>query len=407
MSPRRPPWLRVVTERTVLGVVLGIAAAAVSVGCAAKAPTRAPDARVEGSQDLKANATQVRLKMRSLIDPMCGEIEHAADQIAASSSDPAVRRAAIEWKVQAVPALREALLEPNPFVALSGAWVLFFQMADFFETGSGRAALGDSAHVAVEVSRRLEQEMAEVAAATTESGDVSGVRAFTKKWAAEHPIRHSIQERETTLGRALERDYAESWSTAEAAVWLALSLDDLNRRLGVYSTQLVRQARWEAELLGRDLKLAEAMPLAERAVQSAEKAARTAENAGTTLDRLAPHLERTLGVAEAAPGLIAAERKAAVDAVATELTHTITFLQQERIIAFKQITEERIAALAELRSYVSEERKALDQDIDRIGRDLVDHAIWRLAEVLAATLAALAVMAMGGLLLIKKLFFTS
>jgi len=175
VSQRQTP-IRVVTVQTVVGVIFWVVAEVLSVGCAARAPARALDTRIHGTADVNVNASQVRLKMRSLVDPMCGEIERAADQIAASSTDPAVRRAAIKWKIDAVPALREALFQSNPFVALSDAWVLFFQMADFFETGSGRTALGDSAPVAVETSRRLEQQMAEVAAATTASGDISGVR---------------------------------------------------------------------------------------------------------------------------------------------------------------------------------------------------------------------------------------
>ena len=35
---------------------------------------------------------QIRLRMRSLVGPMSGEIERAADQIIAGTSDPAVKR---------------------------------------------------------------------------------------------------------------------------------------------------------------------------------------------------------------------------------------------------------------------------------------------------------------------------
>jgi len=273
-------------------------------------------------------------------------------------------------------------------------------MADFFETGPGRTALGDSAAVAVEASRHLEREIAEVAAFTTTSGDVSGVREAVKKWAAEHPIRHAIQDHESTLGRALERDYAESWSPGESAAWIAVSLDDLNRRLEVYSSQLVRQARWEGELLASDPRLAEAVPLAERAVSSAEKAS-------ATLDRVAPQVERTLGVAEGAPALIASERKAALDSLAADLARTIVFLQQERINGFQQLTRERMEALSDLERSVSQERRAFDRDLERAAREMVDRAFWRLAQLVAATLAALVILTAAGLLLVKKLLLAA
>jgi hypothetical protein len=397
---QRQTRFRVVTVHTVLGVVLWAAAEASLVGCAVKARAHKFDSRGHAAEDVKVNANQVRLKMRSLVDPMCGEIERTADQIAGGSSDPAVRRAAIRWKIEAVPGLREALFQPEPFVALADSWVFFNQMADFFETGAGKTALGDSATLAVETCRRLEQEMAEVAAAMTFSGDVSRVRGFAKRWAAEHPIRYAIQDRESTLGLALQRGVAESWSTGEAVAEITTSVDDLDRKLDVYSDHLFRQARWEVELLGSDLRLADAMPLAERAVQSAEKAA-------MTLDHLAPRVEQTLGVAQAAPALIASERKAAFDALAAELTRTITFLQQERISAFRQLSQERIAGLDELGKTLSEERLAFDQDLERMARELVDHAVWRVAQLVAATLVALVAIAAAALLLVRKLFFAA
>jgi hypothetical protein len=385
-----------VTAQATVGGALWIALVASSVGCSVS--MRAPRIDTRAETKVTVNANQARLKMRSLVGPMCGEIEQTADQIAARTADPATRRAAIRWKIEAVPTLSAALFQPEPMTAVLDTWVLFNQMADFFETGVGRGQLGDSAPVAVETCRRLEQEIADVFAAMTESGDVSRVRAFAKSWAAAHPIRYAIPNRETALGRALEREVPWTWSTGEAVADITTSVDDLNRKLDVYSDHLFRQVRWEGELLGDDLKLADVPPLAERTAQSVEKAA-------AALDRIAPSFERVATVAEGAPALLTSERTAAFDGFGRELTRTIAFLQQERIEALKQITEERIAAVGDLTHTMSEERKALDQDIERVGLELVDHAVWRLAQLVAATLVFLGVGMVGFLVLVRKLFF--
>ena len=225
------------------------------------------------------------------------------------------------------------------------------------------------------------------------------MRAFAKRWAADHPIRYAIPDRETALSRALEREVPESWSTGEAVAEFTTSIDDLNRKIDVYSDHLFRQVRWEAELLGSDLRLADLPPLAERAVQSAERAT-------ATLDRLAPAFERAVAVAENTPALVASERKAAIDALGQELTRTIAFLQQERIAALQQVTAERIAAISAISQTVTEERKALDQDIKRIGLELVDHAVWRLAQLVAAVLIVLGVGTVAILVLVRRLFFS-
>ena len=41
---------------------------------------------------------------------------------------------------------------------------------------------------------------------------------------------------------------ADSFSIGEAVMEVTTTVDDLNQKLGIYSDQLFRQARWEAEL---------------------------------------------------------------------------------------------------------------------------------------------------------------
>jgi hypothetical protein len=380
----------------IVGRAVSIALAASSVGCAVSMRAPKVDSRAEVS--VAVNANQARLRMRSLVGPMCGEIERTADQIAAGTSDPAVRKAALRWKIDAVPALSAALFQPEPMTAVLDSWVFFNQMADFFETGVGKEQLGDSAPAAVEASRRLEQQIADVFAAMTVSHDVSRVRAFAKSWAAAHPIRYAIRDRETALVRALERDVPESWSTGEAVAEITTSVDDLNRKLDVYNERVFRQARWEAELLASDLKLADVPPLAERGVQSAESLA-------AAFDRIALGFERLAAVAETTPAFVASERKATIDDLGGELTRMMAFLERERVVALKQVTEERVAALNTISQAVSDEENALQHDMERVGLQLVDHAIWRLAELFAAVLACLGVATVGILLLVRKLFF--
>jgi hypothetical protein len=378
-------------------VQLALALVMLSPGCGVS--MRAPRIDSRAETKVAVNANQVRLTMRSLVGPMCGEIERTADEIAAGTTDPAVRKAAIRWKIEAVPTLSAALFQPEPLTALLDTWVFFNQMADFFETGDGARQLGDAAPIAAQSCRRLEQETADVAAAMIVSGDISTVRAFAKRWAADHPIRYAISARETALSRSLEREVPGSWSTGEAVAEITTSVDDLNRKLDVYSDHLFRQVRWEGELLGGDLKLADLPPLAERA-------ARSAETTASAFDRIAPSLERAAAAAEGTSAVVASERRAAIEGLSKELSRTIAFFQQERIEALRQVTTERIAAISGLSATVDEERKAFDRDVERIGIEVVDRAVWRLAQLAAAVLVSLAVEAVAILVLIRKLFLT-
>lgn len=369
-------------------ILLGALLCLVVGGCSFAMPKAKMKASLHAQEDVAANYNQIRLRLRAMVGPACGEIEQAADQIIAGTTNVAVQRAALLWKIEGVPALRAALFQPDPFTAQFDSWVLCNQMADYFETGPGKTALGESSPIAVAACRRLEEQMNQVAASMTVSGDVTKGRAFAKRWAREHPIRHSITDRETTLSRALERDAAGSISAGQAVAEITTTVDDLNRRLEIYSDQLFRQGRWEVQLfkseLMAELPVAQALPLAERTVKSAEQAV-------ATIDRLAPALERAVHVLETAPNLIASEREAAIKAVHDELTRTISFVQNERVVALDRLTTERLAAIKDLQVTVVAERKALTSDIEQMSLNVVDHAFWRAAQLLAALLVLLVI----------------
>ena len=77
-----------------------------------------PKSMVFTSKELSVTPNQIRLRMRALVQPFTGEIEQSADAIGAGTKDISVKRAAIRWKIEAVPALRTALFQPNPFTAV-------------------------------------------------------------------------------------------------------------------------------------------------------------------------------------------------------------------------------------------------------------------------------------------------
>ena len=375
-----------------VGGLLGLSGCASTFANQKVEPARAP-ARV----NLALTDNQIRLRMRSLVAPMSGEIERAADQIIAATSDPAVKRAAIALKIDAVPALREALFEPDPINAVIDTWALLRQLAGYFETGPGRAALGGLASIPLETVRRMERDFAAMAAAMTVSGDVAVVETYVTQWSADHPIRYSISDRESSLSYASARNLGTSFSAGEVIADFSATADDLTRRLEVYSDQLFRQARWEAQLIAMDLAgtlgVNGMLPLAERVTVSSEQIA-----AGVA--RLSAALERIGVVMEEAPRLIATEREAALSGAHLELGRTLSFLQEERITALRAVSDERIAALQhlsgeraivvkELQAIIASEHAAITREAETVAVQVVDHLMWRVAQLVAVVLAVL------------------
>src|SRR5262249_19216085 len=147
--------------------VLVAALLVTGTGCRMALPERPIEAKVHPQQDFIVNQHQVRLRMRALVDPMCGAIEQTADAIIAGTTNRTVQQAALRWKIEGVPAVRKALFQSDPFTAVADTWVLFHQMADYFETGRGQAALGPASAQAAATCRRLEEEFTQIVASTT------------------------------------------------------------------------------------------------------------------------------------------------------------------------------------------------------------------------------------------------
>jgi hypothetical protein len=306
-------------SRVTLANLLAVTVPLLLVSCESKAPTRGVlHDQLHPQADVAVNSEQARVRTRTLVVPFCGELEAAADQIIAGTTNQTIQRNALLWKIEAVPIVRQTLFHHNPFVALGDTWVFLWQMTDYFQNGPGKQALGDSAPIAIAACEKLEKQLTDVAASFTHSGNVTDIRTFIEKFAADHPIQHSIAGRESVVGYFTKRELQDVFSAPEAASDLVVTMDDLSRRMDVYSGQLPDQSRWEAELIAMDLasqyQAENAMPLAMKAVQSLA-------DTDDAIDRAVAPFERTAATLESIPGILTKERTAAQQDLHEEITH--------------------------------------------------------------------------------------
>src|SRR5678815_4059413 len=119
------------TIRPIAHILLSTACALIlTTSCSLKIRHKTPTGAgiAHPPEDIAVSPNQIRLRMRSLVEPFSGEIEQSADTIVAGTSDRAVKRAAILWKIEGVPTMRSTLFQPDPFTAVFDTWVFTYQM---------------------------------------------------------------------------------------------------------------------------------------------------------------------------------------------------------------------------------------------------------------------------------------
>ncbi|HVG64292.1 MAG TPA: chemotaxis protein [Hyalangium sp.] len=357
---------------------------ALSTACATVAPRSALFERV-GQSDLSVGA--LRTRVRDMARRFPAVLETAADEIAARSGDERVRRAMLEFKSNAVPAMQGALLQPDPVASLVDAWALLAQLQDALP----RRAPHAPPELIAEARRPLDGLEAEVEALWKDlSGkeDVSEARKLVHAWAAQHPLTGPLITRESTVPLLASLTDISRMSPLGAAAVLMEDTRDIVTRVDLYAASLPRQARWQAELL-----------MAEAATAPSLQAA------VGELDRTVEILDRMASLAEGMPALVARERAAVLDELEQARLSLQEFASGERQALMTGIGHERVAVLAALHA---ERVEALEQ-VDVMGYRWIDHAFDRLDRVVDRAfmwvLALVGLLLLGGLLLAALLLW--
>lgn len=356
--------------------------AALVSACATTAPRTALQEKV-GTSDLDVGA--LRIRVRDLARRLPAMLEVTANDIASSTDSVEVRRAMLEFKVNSVPTLQGALLQPDPVAALVDAWALVAQLQQVLPQ-SGAGVTPDALARAQKGLGKVEAELEEQWKAVTGQEDVSQTRERVHQWAAEHPITGKAYARESTVPLLSGLTDRSGQRLLRTAASLLEDTRDLTARLDLYAGSLPRQARWQAELAAADLS-------------SAALEAPALRQAVSELDRTVDILERFGGLAANTPALVSRERAAVLDAVGQERLALQGFISGERQAVLAGVGQERAAVVDALHA----ERVATLQQLDGLAGGWVDHAFDRanhLVDRVFLWLLAIAALALVGGLLI-------
>ena len=336
-----------------LAVVAGLGACSLN--------TKPEQPSVMASTGITKSADGMRVSVRARSQNAELDIERTADVIAAQTRDPQVRRNAIQWKLVSLSELQSAALARDPVVSL-GALVLFtLQSQAFFTTGEGKNFFGSEQPLAIATLDQILEQLLQYADDITPSGRAGWLSAL-QPWADTHPIRSPYVGRGSVLMDSLAGTLPGDRSALAAVGSMELTTRILDARVDQIQQTMLKEARWQAELLMADLANQPAV-----------------DSLMGQVGRLTTSVERITSVAEGAPDLVERERLAALLAVT-----------QERIAVLEAITAEREAVLAALSAEraavfeaLHEERVATLKDAEAATQRLIDYTLEHQLEIFA------------------------
>jgi len=367
-------------------------------GCAAmgKKPAR-PDLKPWPEIRSDFRLEPLRQRMHEYSITFAAEVDLAATSIEQRAADSTVRRNAMLWRVRAIPEMRKAGFRLEPIAALIDTWIFARQMDQLFSDGGGAGAFGTFQPEAVEVSRRLVEQMREIAGSIAVSPEarVEFERKYIDPWLAEHPLRDITFVRESPIARFADQsrasgDMVQSVGTMEE---LAVSLSQQAR---IYLGDLPRQVRGEVDLMRSDILPPEG--LAAMQVDLHVSAA-AADRIASTAEGLLPLVlnERRIVLQEISRQralvmeAVSAEQERAVGTLvrsfAQERTEMLRSFELQRLATLEWATSERREAIADIHRELAESIAALRAEraivVDDV-RQIVDAVLLRVAIFLIA-----------------------
>ena len=356
------------------------------------------------STDMTISAAALRVQMRSLADRFSGLMEEVGEEALQDETDPVARRNALLWLTNGIPAMQQALFQPDPLAALIDAWFLIAQMRDYFDRAAEHGMSDRKLELANRTLDSMEADLKLIIDNSGPNTDYERGRRLIYEKAKNQPIDSSFASRRGSAAFLAEFTARAGGSALRSIGSITETVEDLVARIDLNAEWIPKFARWQAMLLSLDAGF-DTLPAS---IENLEY-----------LEFVAGEVERLSPLVEALPDLVGSEREAVLIALDAYLTRTLAFVNQqratlmgddvraEREAVLAAITEERIAvleAIAEERSIVLDtlraERAAAFEDLDA----LMDEAFTREVNKMFARGLILVSMLLVGLAVIAFLF---
>lgn len=304
------------------------------------------------STDVVVTVSQLRTLDYDFAARFTTLVTACANDIIAQSEEDTVRRSALLWKMNAVPAARSAAFHHDPLIALYDLWALTLQQRDYFAEGNGAALFGRHQRCAVAVSRQLCDDVLDVARGVTHTGDVSEIERRLEMWAKINPIKSAPLVRRSAAADISALTPQAPHKGLQAVESLEETTRDLADRLTILSADLPTESRWQAEYLIHGI-------FEEHLEEPSQRVVGAFDRVTSLLNEFEPFIDEQR---ESLLDSIEEERNAWIDAIGGAGKTLQDSVASERTTLLQSIHEEMVWGFAEL---------------ETTGRTLVDHVFLR------------------------------
>jgi hypothetical protein len=330
-------------------------------------------------EGVKMTAAELGIRLTEFGKYFISKTEDASEEIRINSHDITIKKNALKWRLNAIPALIQAVSIDDPVAAGIDTWVLCVQQHQFFTTGNGRNVFGKYQYIAADATAELTNEMKKIANEyRDEKYRIDAINEI-KKWADENPLKDLNFHRRSTLDLFAKALGSEEYSLGSTVGSIAIGVHDIRNQITLYTDLLPKQIKWQAQYTAYVIF-----------------GDSTVENVMDNFNTITKSTSRITDIVEETPLLAEEIQQSTLHNINAQRIATLQSLTKERMAILEAITAERIAILEDINLKRDETLDRLVEMTNNVlnrssffAVDIIDTIFWRILILLVIAFVGL------------------
>lgn len=319
-----------------------------------------------GIEPLPQEQLSMRVFTREYASSFFAGVEQSADLILLRSDDLQSKSNALMWKINAEQTLGQTIFQVSPVAAMIDTWAFTAQMAQFFESGNGKALFGEQTQLAANTSQQLLADYERRMQGLMSKADFTANQQFIREYAMAHPLFDISFPRVSAFNDWLSFRKIGEFDAVTTFGSVPEVMSDMSDRMAMLASQTPKLLGWKAELfaLHSNINSKEVQQTLKDISETSAKFQKLMNESPQLMSELAVDLRREL-----TPLLVQLDASA---------ERNLAQLSVERLALEKMVERERIA----LEQMVDRERQAVTKEADALVQRTVTQVFEELTGVI-------------------------